>query len=94
MQDLLGNLRLYNSRKKEADKVRLLGMDYNSVYSSTQNSSITIFDFVTQLNESGKIPEVDEFALLLVYFTMNRLGFYFRITVSLYVSYCGKPPPQ
>ena len=66
MQDLLGNLRLYNSRKKEADKVRLLGMDYNSVYSSTQNSSITIFDFVTQLNESGKIPEVDEFALLLM----------------------------
>ena len=66
MQDLLGNLRLYNSRKKEADKVRLLGMDYNSVYSSTQNSSITIFDFVTQLNESGKIPEVDEFSLLLI----------------------------
>ena len=31
MQDLLGNLRLYNSRKKEADKVRLSGMDKNSV---------------------------------------------------------------
>ncbi|MFS2724385.1 TraB/GumN family protein [Bacteroides thetaiotaomicron] len=56
----------YNSGKREGDKVRLLGMDYNSVCNSAQNSAIDIFDFVTHLNREWKIPEVDRLSVLLM----------------------------
>lgn len=62
----VNELKRYNSGKKGEGKVRLLGMDYNSVCNSAQNSAIDIFDFVTYLNREWKIPEVDQLSVLLM----------------------------
>lgn len=62
----MNELKRYNSSKNEDEKVRLLGMDYNNVLSSAQNSAVDIFDFVTHLNRYLKIPEVDRLSVLLM----------------------------
>ena len=62
----MNGVKRYNSGKREGDKIRLLGMDYNSVCNSAQNSAIDIFDFVTHLNREWKIPEVDRLSVLLM----------------------------
>ena len=64
--DFLDKLRLFNSKQTDESKVRLYGFDYNPIYSPTQNSAVDVFDFVTRLNEQAKIPELDEFCLLLM----------------------------
>lgn len=64
--DFLDKLRLFNSKQTDESKVRLYGFDYNAIYSPTQNSAVDIFDFVTRLNEQAKIPELDQFSLLLM----------------------------
>lgn len=64
--DFLDKLRLFNSKQTDESKVRLYGLDYNPIYSPTQNSAVDIFDFVTRLNEQAKIPELDQFSLLLM----------------------------
>ena len=64
--DFLDKLRLFNSKQTDESKVRLYGFDYNPIYSPTQNSAVDIFDFVTRLNEQAKIPELDQFSLLLI----------------------------
>ncbi|MFC2451450.1 erythromycin esterase family protein [Tannerella forsythia] len=64
--DFLDKLRLFNSKQTDESKVRLYGSDYNPIYSPTQNSAVDIFDFVTRLNEQAKIPELDQFSLLLM----------------------------
>lgn len=66
MKIFLNKLRLYNSRKKDGEKVKILGMDYNYLYNANQNSAVDIFDFVTLLNSELKIPEIDKFAILLM----------------------------
>ena len=66
MNDFLNKLRLFNSDKADDSKVKLLGIDYNSIYSSTQNSAMDIFDFVVQLNQKTNIPEIDQFLLMLM----------------------------
>lgn len=48
--EFINELKRYNSGKEREAKVRLLGMDYNSVCNSAQNSAIDIFDFVVHLN--------------------------------------------
>jgi len=63
--NFLNNLRIFNSDKTKDSKVKLYGFDYNSIHSSTQNSAMDIFDFITNLNQELKIPEVDQFSLLL-----------------------------
>lgn len=63
-RSLLNNLRIYNSDRK--NKIKLLGMDYNSICSATQNSSMDLFDYITQLNKDIKNTEVDKFAILLM----------------------------
>lgn len=62
----LDTLRSYNQNKKTEDKVWLLGMDYNSLFNSNQNSAVDIFDFMTHLNQETKIPEVDQLSVLLM----------------------------
>lgn len=62
----LETLRDYNQSQKPEKKVRLLGMDYNSIIQSKQNSAIDIFDFVTCVNDGYKLPEIDRFSLLLM----------------------------
>lgn len=62
----MNELKRYNSSKSKGDKIRLLGMDYNRVWNSTQNSAIDIFDFVTHLNRELKIPEADQLSILLM----------------------------
>ena len=64
--DLLNNLRSYNSDKAKDERVNLYGIDYNPNISSTQNSTLAIFDFITALNQEMQLPEVDQFALLLM----------------------------
>lgn len=64
--NFLDTLRIYNSNQKnEEDKVRLLGMDYNNLFNSSQNSAIDIFDFITPLNQDLKIREIDQLSVLL-----------------------------
>lgn len=65
-RNLLNALRIYNSGKEDKEKVNLFGIGYNYIYSTTQNSAIDIFDFVTLLNNSLKNLEVDQFAVLLM----------------------------
>lgn len=64
--NFLNNLRIFNSDKTKDSKVKLYGFDYNKSLSSTQNSAIDIFDFITNLNQELQIPEVDQFSLLLM----------------------------
>ena len=64
--EFINELKRYNSGKERGAKVRLLGMDYNSVCNSAQNSAIDIFDFVAHLNREWKIPEVDRLLVLLM----------------------------
>ncbi len=64
--EFINELKRYNSGKEREAKVRLLGMDYNSVCNSAQNSAIDIFDFVAHLNREWKIPEVDRLLVLLM----------------------------
>lgn len=64
--EFINELKRYNSGKEREAKVRLLGMDYNSVCNSAQNSAIDIFDFVVHLNREWKIPEVDQLSVLLM----------------------------
>ena len=64
--EFINELKRYNSGKEREAKVRLLGMDYNSVCNSAQNSAIDIFDFVVHLNREWKIPEVDRLSVLLM----------------------------
>lgn len=65
-RNFLSRLQILNADKTEESKVNLYGMDYNSIHSSTQSSAIDIFDFVTELNKELRIPEVDQFSLLLM----------------------------
>ncbi len=62
----LDELKQYNSDKDTKDKVQLLGMDYNAIWNSGQNSAIDVFDFVTHLNRDLRIPEVDRLSVLLM----------------------------
>ena len=64
--NLLNRLRTFNANKTADSKVKLWGFDYQSIHSPTQNSAIDIFDFVTNLNQEHKIPEIDQFSLLLM----------------------------
>lgn len=64
--DFLKRLRIYNSDKTKDAKVKLFGIDYNPSLSSSQNSAIDIFDFITDLNQEPQIPEIDQFSLLLM----------------------------
>mgnify|MGYP007055187113 CR=1 FL=1 len=59
-------MRSFNSGKTKDSKVKLYGMDYNSILSSTQSSAMDIFDFITVLNQKSQIPEVDQLSLLLM----------------------------
>lgn len=65
-RNFLNKLRMLNANKTETSKVNLYGMDYNAIHASNQGSAIDIFDFVTELNQILKIPEVDQFSLLLM----------------------------
>ena len=65
-RDFLNKLQILNANKTEESKVNLYGMDYNSILSTSQGSAIDIFDFVTELNQELRIPEVDRFSLLLM----------------------------
>lgn len=65
-RDFLNKLQILNANKTEESKVSLYGMDYNSILSTSQRSAIDIFDFVTELNQELRIPEVDRFSLLLM----------------------------
>lgn len=62
----LDTLRSYNQNEKPEDRVWLLGMDYNRLFNSNQNSAVDIFDFVTHLNQETKIPEIDQLSVLLM----------------------------
>ncbi|MCE8711523.1 hypothetical protein K0F18_22135, partial [Bacteroides fragilis] len=64
--NFLNRLRSFNSGKTKDSKVKLYGMDYNSILSSTQSSAMDIFDFITVLNQKSQIPEVDQLSLLLM----------------------------
>ncbi|MCE8711524.1 hypothetical protein K0F18_22140, partial [Bacteroides fragilis] len=64
--NFLKRLRSFNSGKTKDSKVKLYGMDYNSILSSTQSSAMDIFDFITGLNKKSQIPEVDQLSLLLM----------------------------
>lgn len=66
IRNLLNILRVYNSGKEDDEKVKLFGMGYNSIYSPTQNSAIDIFDFLVQINQSIKNPEIDKLSILLM----------------------------
>ena len=61
--NFLNRLRSFNSGKTKDSKVKLYGMDYNSILSSTQSSAMDIFDFITVLNQKSQIPEVDQLSL-------------------------------
>jgi len=61
----LKKLQSFNADKSDKSKVRLYGISYNTNQTSSQSSAVDIFDFVTKLNQDIRIPEVDQFALLL-----------------------------
>lgn len=63
--DLANRLQSYNAGKPEEEQVNLFGIDYNRYASSTQNSAVDIFDYITYLNQEIKAKEIDRLALLL-----------------------------
>lgn len=65
-KSFLDTLRSYNQNEKPEDRVWLLGMDYNHLFNSNQNSAVDIFDFMTHLNQETKIPEIDQLSVLLM----------------------------
>ncbi len=64
--NFLNRLRIFNSNKTKDSKVKLYGIAYNSILSSTQSSALDVFDFITGLHQESQIPEVDQFSLLLI----------------------------
>ena len=63
--NFLNRLRSFNSGKTKDSKVKLYGMDYNSILSSTQSSAMDIFEFI-HAEQKSQIPEVDQLSLLLM----------------------------
>lgn len=64
--DLLNKLRSLNSHRTNENKIKLLGMDYNTTNGGNQNSAIDIFDFVVPLNQEIKNRQLDQLAVLLM----------------------------
>ena len=72
MQQLLDNLQKYNLTKTSDEKVRLFGMDYNTILSTNQSTAITIFDFITHLNRELELSVIDKLAVLLMEEDWNK----------------------
>lgn len=58
LQLIFKRLRSFNSGKTKDSKVKLYGMDYNSILSSTQSSAMDIFDFITGLNKNRRFRKL------------------------------------
>lgn len=65
-RSFLDTLRSYNQKEKAEEKVWLLGIDYNNLYNTNQNTAVDIFDFITRLNQEQRIPEIDQLSVLLM----------------------------
>lgn len=68
----LDTLRDFNANRPDGEKVKLLGIDYNTFVTGRQNSALDIFDFIISLKMQKDVPEINRFALLLMQQDWNR----------------------
>ena len=65
-KEFLDKVRAYNRGKGNHEKVRVFGMDYPWSKTQHMSSSLYLFDFITDMNKTVRVPEVDRLAVLIV----------------------------